>query len=157
MSEKDGWVFVNNHESYAAVKAAWGGHFWTDSLNRQLYLHDAYAPIIVQTGRKADYVSFEKFQRAILAAELQVDGKQMVYQGPNAPQIEFFGMTPNMRKEKERPYVLPRIGGKPINLNPEYAYSSPYMKNKAGSSIVTLSYGGRHWVYDFVKNTVTEK
>jgi len=30
--EKDGWVFVDNNEAYAAVKVVSGGYFWTDSI-----------------------------------------------------------------------------------------------------------------------------
>ena len=51
---------------------------------------------------------------------------------------------------------MPKIDAKVIGLYPEYAYSSPYMKNKAGSEIVTLCYGDRRWEYDFEKNTVVE-
>jgi dTDP-D-glucose 4,6-dehydratase len=46
--------------------------------------------------------------------------------------------------------------GKTIDLNPAYAYNSPYMQSKAGSDIVTLSYGTRKWKYDFGENTVEE-
>ena len=64
-------------------------------------------------------------------------------------------MTPTMRDEGED-YILPKIDGKTIDLNPEYAYNSPSMQNKAGSAIVTVRYGSRRWDYDFDKNTVTE-
>ena len=46
--------------------------------------------------------------------------------------------------------------GSTIDLDPEHSYSSPYMRNKAGSGVVTLSYGSRTWAYDFDRNTVTE-
>jgi len=59
-------------------------------------------------------------------------------------------------RNAEKKYILPKIDGKNIDLNPEYAYFSPYMRNKAGSSIVTLLYGARKWEYDFEKNTITE-
>ena len=35
VSEEGGWVFVDNGDAYAAVRAVWGGHFWTDSIRRQ--------------------------------------------------------------------------------------------------------------------------
>jgi len=154
VSEVDGWVFVNNDEAYAALKVVSGGYFWADSLMRQMYLNDVYSPIIIQTGRRADYGSFDRFRAAILAAPLRVDGNKVDYHGPSSSGLEFFAMTPAMRKEEGRAYILPKIDGKTIDLNPEYAYSSPYMRNKAGSGIVTLSYGGREWVYDFDKNEV---
>lgn len=154
--EKDGWVFVNNEEAYAAVKAVSGGHFWTDSIKRQMFLNDFYSPIIIQTGRKANYGSFEKFQKAILAAPLTFEDNKVDYHGPQSAKLDFFSMTPAMRKEEGKNYILPKIDGKMIDLDPELAYSSPFMKNKAGSDAVEVSYGNRVWVYDFEKNTISE-
>jgi hypothetical protein len=156
VSEKDGWAFVNNDEAYAAVKVVSGGSFWTDSIKRQMYAHDIYSPIIIQTGRRADYGSFEKFQKAILAAPLKYDDNKVEYRGPNSSRLEFFAMTPRMRKEEGKDYILPKIDGKTVDLDPEYAYSSPYMQNKAGSDIVTVSYGDRKWEYDYAKNQIKE-
>jgi hypothetical protein len=147
---------VDNEEAYAAVKIVSGGYFWLDSLKRLLYAHDIYSPIIIQTGRAAMYGSFETFQKAILEAPLTYSDNTLEYQGPNSAKVEFFSMTRQMRKQEGRPYTLPKLDCKTIDLNPEYAYDSPYMQNKAGSNIVTLSYGRRVWEYDFEKNTVTE-
>lgn len=154
VSEKNGWVFVNNEDSYAAVKAAWGGHFWTDAIKRQMYLNDTYSPVIIQTGRKADYQTFKAFRAAILKAAVVVNGRAVSYKGPNSAKLEFFAMTPEARKEEAKPYALPRINGKNIDLNPELTYNSPYMNSKAGSSIFTLSYAKRRWLYDFDKNEI---
>lgn len=155
VSEKDGCVFVNNDEAYAVVKVVSGGYFWADSFKRQMYANDIYSPIIIQTGRRADYGSFEKFQKAILAAPVKNDDNKVEYHGPNAARVEFFPMTPEALKKGNK-YTLPKVDGKTVDLDPEYAYSSPYMQNKAGSAIVTLRYGDRAWEYDFGKNTITE-
>ena len=153
-SEKDDWVFANNDEAYAAVRFATGGHFWTDSIKRQMFANDNYSPIIIQTGREADYVNFEAFQNAILKAPLKYENDKLEYQGPNSPRIEFFAMRQEGR-EAGKDYILPKIDGKTIDLDPDDAYSSPYMQNKAGSEIVTVRYGSRRWDYDFGENTVT--
>ncbi|MEM7390791.1 MAG: HEAT repeat domain-containing protein [Verrucomicrobiota bacterium] len=156
VSEQGGWVFVDNKEAYAAVKAVTGGHFWTDSIMRQMYLNDVYSPVILQTGRAKDYGSFDAFRKAILQAPLEFRDNKVEYHGPMSAKLEFFAMTPTLRKEQGMDYTLPRIDGSPIDLNPEYAYSSPFLRNKAGSEMVTISYGGRTWIYDFGKNTVTD-
>ena len=93
---------------------------------------------------------------AILAAPLKYSDNNVEYRGPKSSRLEFFAMTPTMRKEEGEDYILPKIDGKTIDLNPEHAYSSPYMQNRAGSDVVTLRYGDRKWEYDFEKNTVTE-
>ena len=156
VSEKDGWVFVNNEEAYAAVRIVDGGYFWLDTIKRLLYANNIYSPIIIQTGRAQDYGSFEKFQEAILKAPLQFSDNKLEYRGPNSAELEFSCMTPEILRAAERPYILPKINGKTIDLNPEYAYSSPYMRRREGSDIVTLTYGDRRWDYDFAENTVTE-
>ena len=156
VSEKGGWVFVNNDEAYGAVKVVSGGYYWIDSIKRLLYLNDVYSPIIIQTGRAADYGTFEEFQAAILAAPLTYKDYRLVYHGPKSAEIEFIAMTPE-RLKAGTAYTLPKVNGKTIDLNPKYAYYSPYMQRKEGSDIVTLSYGDRGWVYDFENNTVTEK
>ena len=65
-------------------------------------------------------------------------------------------MTPQMRKEQGKDYILPKVDGKTIDLDPDYAYDSPYMRNKAGNMVVTVHYGARRWDYDFEKNEVRE-
>ncbi|MEM9478743.1 MAG: hypothetical protein AAGA58_03680 [Verrucomicrobiota bacterium] len=156
VSEKDGWVFVDNEDAYAAVKAVSGGHFWTDSIYRQMYLNDPYSPIIIQTGREADYGNFEEFRKQILSAPLTFEDDRVDYEGPNSSKLEFFAMTPAMRKEQGEDYNLPKINGETINLNPELAYSSPFMKNRAGSEVVEVSYGDQVWKYDFEKTSISE-
>jgi len=37
--------------------------------------------------------------------------------------LDFFAMTPSMRKEEGKDYILPKIDGKTIDLDPDYAYS----------------------------------
>jgi hypothetical protein len=155
VSEKDGWVFVNNGEAYAAVKVVSGGYFWLDSIKRLLYANDIYSPIIIQTGRARVYGSFENFRAAILKAPLMISDRIIEYQGPNSARLEFFPMTPQALKEGGR-YTPPKINGQTLDLNPPYVYRSPYMQRKEGSDIVTLTYGEKRWRYDFSNNTITE-
>lgn len=63
-------------------------------------------------------------------------------------------MTPTMRKDEGKNYILPNFDGKTIDPNPEYTYSSPYIQRKEGSDVVTVKYRGRTWEYDFERNTV---
>ncbi|MHC4995615.1 MAG: HEAT repeat domain-containing protein [Planctomycetota bacterium] len=155
VSEQNGWVFVNNGEAYAAVRVVRGGYFWLDSIRRLLYANDVYSPIIIQTGRARDYISFEKFRSAVLNAPLRVSERKIEYRGPNMERLEFFPMTPDRLKAGAR-YTLPKVNGQTIDLNPPHAYHSPYMQMKEGHDVVTLTYGDRQWRYDFTHNTVTE-
>ena len=154
MVEEDGWVFVNNHDAYAAVKVVRGGYYWNEPARHRLYLNDAFSPIIIQTGRRAVYGSFAEFRRAVVDAPLTLTEDKLDYTGPNASRIEFFlaedsGVQPY-------PKSLPKIDGKELDLNLKYNYRSPFMENKVGSDVVTVRYGSRRWDYDFGKNTITE-
>jgi len=154
VSEKADWVFADNGDAYAAVRIVKGGYYWNKPDHRRLYLEDQYSPILVQTGRRAVYGTFDKFQEAILAAPLTLTDDTLDYTGPNSSRIEFF-----MCKDSDRepyPKSLPRIDGSELDLDLEYTYRSPYMESKVGSEVVTVRYGNRRWDYDFAKNTVTE-
>jgi len=154
MTERDGWVFADNHDAYAAVRIVRGGYYWNEPARHRLYLQDHYAPIIIQTGRKAVYGSFAAFEKAILAAPLTLTADKLDYTGPNSARIEFF-----LCKSSDKgpyPKTLPKIDGEELDLNLMHNYKSPFMQNKVGSDIVTVRYGSRRWDYDFEKNTVTE-
>ena len=148
--ERHGWVFVDNGEAYAAVNVVQGGTFWADPIQRRLYPHDDYSPIIFQVGRQADYGSFATFQEAVLKAPLELKDGKLTYHGLNSSKLEFSLAT------REGEQILPTIDGRTIDLDLEYSYKSPYMESRAGSDIVTVSFGSRKWEYDFEKNTVAE-
>jgi len=154
MAEKDGWVFADNHDAYAAVRIVKGGCYWNEPARHRLYLQDQYSPIIIQTGQKAVYGSFDAFQKAVLDAPLTLTEDKLDYTGPNSARIEFF----LCRNSDDDPYpkTLPKIDGKELDLNLTHNYKSPFMQNEVGSNTVTVRYGSRRWDYDFEKNTVTE-
>jgi HEAT repeat protein len=154
--ERDGWLFVTNGEAFAAINVLVGGYTWTDPVKGSLDVKDQCSPIIIQTGSVKEYGSFAKFQDAILKAPLKLeyaagDEKQLQkvdYTGPHSSKVEFFTQT--------KPFILPKVDGKTVDLDLKYNYQSPYMQNKVGSDVVNVSYGTRKWAYDFGRNTVTE-
>jgi hypothetical protein len=155
MVEKGGWAFIENQQAYAAVRPARGWYSWSEPARRRMNPNDAFSPTIIQTGRKVVYGSFEKFQKAVLAAPLKIDEDVLDYTGPNSSRIEFF-MCKNS-DEDPYPKTLPKIDGKELDLNLKHNYKSPFINNIVGSDVVTITYGDRKWEYDFEKNTVTEK
>jgi hypothetical protein len=52
---------------------------------------------------------------------------------------------------KENGFTLPKINGKTMVVDPEYAYRSPYLESKFGSDVVTIRYGKHEWRYDLAK------
>lgn len=157
MVERDGWVFVKNLQAYAAVRPARGGYTWNEPARRRMDPRDAYTPIIIQTGREADYGSFEKFQQAILGARLKITRDVLDYTGPQSSRIEFFLCRNSENFDEAYPQSLPRIDGAELDLTLRHNYQSPYLNNAVGNDVVTVSYGGRNWEYDFEDNTITER
>jgi hypothetical protein len=146
--ERDGWVFVDNGQAFAAVRIVRGGYRWQGSAKRTLDLKDPSSPIIIQTGGASVYGSFAKFQEAIVKARLRVSRGTVEYSGPNSARLTFSMAT--------NPFILPIINGRPLGLKLMYNYSSPYMMCRTGSDIVNVRYGTRRWRYDFAKNKITE-
>ncbi len=178
--EKDGWLFLNNDEAYAAINVLVGGYVWKDANRGLLFFNDMFSPFIIQTGRKAVYHSFENFQEAMLNAKLKLeftpdrsryDGQRLVkvdYTGPHAARLEFFAdryndETMNYKggswvfDATKEPFTLPRIDGKELNFDLEHNYYSPYMKCKTDSGYqVDITFGDRKWVYDLATATASQ-
>jgi hypothetical protein len=152
--ERDGWIFADNGEAFAAVKVL-GSYFWADPIKRTLYLEDELSPIVIQTGMKKDYGSFAAFQKAILEAPLTFKDGKVEYKGPNSAKLELVCAGPQHQQDDVN-IPLPKINGKAVEFDTGYRYHSPYMESKAGSDVVTVRYGDKRWDYDFAKNTVRE-
>ncbi len=229
--EKGGWIFADNGEAFGAVNILDGGYFWADPLRHAAFVVRRITPIVMQTGTKKDYGSFEAFQKAVLNAPLSYKDNKVTYHGPNSDKLEFFCMMDKeydgrknryraayeeelakaqardreqARKKgeakakaegktgrdaerlvqdmikseeranrgrvkeeaeeaiarrgiKEKDFTLPKINGKTIDVDPPYAYRSPYLKSRVDSGVVTVTYGDRAWEYDIKNRTVREK
>lgn len=57
---------------------------------------------------------------------------------------------------KEKDFILPKINGKTMDVDPPYTYRSPYLESKFDSGIVTVKFGDRRWEYNVGKRTVTK-
>ena len=146
--ERDGWIFTvtPDGEAYAAVNFVTGGYTWNETQRLKLLPNDMYSPVIIQTGLKDVYGSFEDFQDAILAATLTVTADKVDYTGPNASRIEFF---------RSSSFIAPKVDGEPIDFDFNYNYRSPFIQNEGESDRVTVRYGDKLWIYDFENNTIT--
>ena len=78
LAGREEWLGVREQRGFVCGRQGdLGGHFWTDSIKRQM---NKYSPIIIQTGRKADYQTFEAFRAAIL--DVVVKGRAVSYKAP---------------------------------------------------------------------------
>lgn len=171
--ETAGWVFARTSNAFVAVRPAYGGYEWDmsgawtvttasgDTVSQLMVLKDEWSPIVFYAGDSSEFGSFENFVDELLRSELTIesdgvfdtDPDEITFVGPNNVEIKFFARQelPSGR------YKLPTVNGKVINLKPEYAYDSPYVKSIWGSHVVTVTVGDYVARYDFVDNTVERK
>ena len=151
--EKDGWIFVESLEAYAAVKVVNGGGIMRDleltdfrsgkgdlEAGEMFDLNDAHSPIIYEVNSKDKYDSFDDFQQQILSNPLKMCGGKLTYKSQAYEnKLELF-------TDYSKP---PQVNGWPINFSPKDAYVSPYLNAEFGKGIVELTNGEKKVVYDF--------
>jgi len=150
---RDGWVFAEAKNAYAAVRVVRGGTRWEPDTPEQhhektkkaddgmwLACEDEYTPIILEVARKSDFPNFESFQSAIKANPLSLKDGVLRYRGlADAGELTF-------HTESTDP---PEVNGKPIDFRPKKVYDSPFIQSDYDSGIVVLQMGGRRVVLDF--------
>lgn len=83
--ERGEWVFVRSPDAFAAVRPAWGGFAWEDSifahqLGQWMTLGDRDAPVIIEVARAIDFADFEHFKQTILRQSPTMEGAVLHYQ-----------------------------------------------------------------------------
>lgn len=153
--EKDGWIFVEAPQAYAAVRVVKGGGQWrtdsiaqrrdgkgADSLGVWFALNDEYAPIIIEAARKKDCTGFTAFQKRIRANPVTWKGAVVEYRSG------FYNTSLALPADAGVP---PKVNGKPVLFEPEEVYKSPYLSGGFGAGQVRIKKGERSLNLDFPK------
>jgi hypothetical protein len=164
ITELEGWIFAEAGSGYAAVRfvdprqpSGQGRYTLHENVKQQAQGKIAaperdFLPIVLQAGDPAQYGSFEKFQKAVLAGKITISAKASVveYQ-PVGGQV----ITWNY-KQDANPLVLPRVHGKTPDLQPALLFDSPFLKAKWEDPKIYAGAGPFRAVYDMEKCTITE-
>jgi len=151
--ERNGWIFAEAPQAFAAVKVLEGGTAWEPdtidqkhegkgrtNLGEWLACRDPFSPIILEVARESDCESFEDFQETILKNPLRWNRSRLDYTSSlSKTKLTFFA-------DYSRP---PKIDGKPVNYAPPIVYDSPFIQSEFGSGLVTLRKGKQKKVLDF--------
>jgi hypothetical protein len=168
IEEKDGWIFVEEGNAYAAIRfikpaprekdqplahneegfavfdAVIDSYTWNDKKDAVTSTDDLM-PMIVEASRREHHATFEEFQQDILDNPLQlrqiIGGYVLDYTGcgEDGPTIEFNAAN----------NAIPKVNGKHLDYNcPTFA--SPWLN---GGGVVTLTgpISGKKLVLDFNK------
>ncbi len=154
--EEAGWRFLEEGDSYAAVKALSReeGSATCDSVwDNDLFLRvsDTHAPVAFVTGRRVRFPSLEAFQRYVLGHTHAVrDGVlRFRFKERQGEAVELALYVDEQR--------LPEVNGKPIDLNPECVYDCPFIDSDFGSGVAVVGFGGRQVELDVNSGEVSQQ
>ncbi len=169
ITEREGWIFAEAGSGYAAVRfvdpqepSGAGKYSWSEipphwSQKDKPAIKVAsperdFLPIIIQAGDPAQFGSFEKFQKAVLASRITINAKasEFKYQMAGGPAIIW------NYDQKAIPLILPRVDGKTPDLQPAMLFDSPFLKARWDDPKIYAGAGPFRAVYDMEKCTVTE-
>jgi hypothetical protein len=151
--ERDGWVFAEAPQAYAAVRVVNGEKSWeADAVEQHherkgctdggqwLRCADEFSPVIIEVARKADCKDFAAFQAAILGNALKWGKHRLEYTSALSH------TTLTLFADYSKP---PLVDGVPVNYAPKKVYDSPFIKADFGSGVVTIRKGDRKLLLNF--------
>lgn len=148
--EEGGWIFAGDGQTFAGVKFLDGGHVWDDSgelagpVDYDRFL--STTRVLIHAGDTDAFPSFAAFRAAVLANPLTVERDRIQYQSAaTGPRLECFRYDANAPEA----FTLPRIGGRAIDLKPNWTYHSPYLNGRFGDGRISVTAGPVRQVYDF--------
>jgi len=151
-TEKDGWIFVEAPQAYAAVKVVAGGWKWEEDsaaywrekfkpgLGTWLVPEKEFTPIIMEMASKTAYATMEQFQKAILANPLRASAKQVEYTS------QHYQTTLTLSPDYSAP---PQINHVAVNYDAPLSFDSPMLQSKFGSDEALLKAFGQTHVFSF--------
>lgn len=136
-TEEDGWMFgyVPDGSGYIAVKPAKGAikgwkKYSSDKNVMGLHFTEKQVPIILQAGSKEEYGSYDNFKKEVKLTRMKWNNQtEFEYNLPlSSDTIAWYVTT-----------QIPKINGKPLELEPEKMISSPYLNSVWGSGVFNIT------------------
>ncbi len=147
-TEEDGWIFATNGKAFAAVRFLDGDYGWNDAKTAAFPVKFAgdsdTTRILLHAGDIATHGTFDAFRKAMLAHPLEITTDKIDYRFGES-RIEM----PRYAAKSPSSFPLPLINGKPIDLNPDAVYESPFLNGKFGDDRFTATVGPLRRVLDF--------
>ena len=146
--EDSGWVFVDVHNCYAAVKPAYGGYYWQDE--NWMILREEYSPVVIEVGLKSDYANLTAFKTDVKDNTFLYDTVTglFTYQAiQSRGTLTFHSLTAD----------LPAVNNEPIQPQPSVTYQSPFINSQWRSGVIEITKDGRNLTLDFNPSTVPLK
>jgi len=138
--ERDGWMILKEGNAWLGIKGFSRteankscGSKWDNEVF--LRMNDGNAPVALIAGRTSKFPDIDAFS-AYLSQIIGSPGDGWFdLTKSNDPKL-----TLSLQLAAE---ALPKVNGKPIDLNPKMLFDSPFMKSVHGSGVVTIRKGDR--------------
>jgi hypothetical protein len=162
--EKEGWIFVEHGDAFAAVRVVAGNDDATPGLQSEIVkdsyrwsadkesiiLNDKYAGMIFEASRRAHHKTLEVFMADILDNPLTLDktvvaGFNILHyrgSGENAEEM-YFNLANN---------EISMIGGERVDYAPDMLFDSPYITSKYKSGVIQITKDDKELILDFNSN-----
>jgi hypothetical protein len=139
---ESGWMFGETPSAFVAIRVVSGGVV-RHSVNagRMLEFQDQWSPVIIQTGRRAQYGNLNTFKAAIAQTLFYASGRWAVYENPAGQRFVVRGYSSGL------PYVCDPTCHY-IDLEPTLTYDSPFLRGPYGDQVF-FEYDGYSRVLDF--------
>lgn len=149
-TEVEGWIFASKGKAFTAVKFLDGAYAWNADktiANPANHAGDTDTTrILLQAGDISSHGDFAKFREAIRAHPLTVTPEKVDYRfGENRIEMNRYDAI------SPQTFALPLINGKPVHLQPEAAYESPFLNGKTGGDKFTVTVGPLTRKLDFTE------
>lgn len=159
-TERDGWIFVEAPQAYAAVRVVQGGTSWAKDevadwleasdykpgLGEWLVLADESSPIIVEVAPKSAYADAAAFQKEILGNKLAAKGDRVDYQSAH------YATTLTLFSDQSK---LPEINGTPLDFALKKSFAGPVLEGEG--DVVRLKALGRDHTFNFGPSTTASR
>ncbi len=162
--ENDGWVIVKAGNAWLGVRVLSSAqragnsnylikegseiHEIETKYGFWLWPKEEQPPIVFVGSTAAKHPKLEDFKAYLASHRYTVNHDRVTYTCKDDTGTE-------QRLELAGDLPVPLINGKPVNLQPEKVFDSPYLSSVHGSGIVTIQKGDRKLVLDF--NTTSDK
>ncbi|MEL0005357.1 MAG: hypothetical protein VW643_06120, partial [Opitutales bacterium] len=136
--EIDGWMILKEGDAWLGVKGFSRtkvnepcGSTWDNDVI--LRMNDGKAPVAFVAGRIKDFSNIDAFTKYLHGFTGKLEkGRFILTEGSK----DFLSLHLESG-------ALPEIYGKPINLNPDMLFDSPFMSSVHGSGVVSIEKGNR--------------
>ncbi|MBV8904725.1 MAG: hypothetical protein JOZ22_13920, partial [Acidobacteriia bacterium] len=96
-------------------------------------LTDDASPVILQAGEHGAFPTLASFEDAVLRMPLRISANAIELRGLYEADVQFFpGGAP------------PRVSGRPLDLEPDFTFRSPYVNEDWNSGVVRITDGAGH-------------